>query len=244
MHRGRDVGFRLPSTQPVGYDCGLRAAFRHLCMHGVAAGAVFDLKDRKTAARQHPGQLDAAGEQIVLDETVRYAPMDGIDLLPAEVVHDEQVTATAEYTRHVGCGRKWILEVRKAVMTDHPIESRLDRPGSEGQAVHVTLHQQGIRTAPPGMLEHGSCHVDGDQPRGRGARLKKGDERPRAGADFQDRFGHAQLRRIRRQHPPQDFAAIRELLGIPYFRQGFEKRTPAIQIHLSCAPPAPVPAGG
>ena len=92
-------------------------------MHGIAVRAVFDLKDLKTTPRQHLGQLGPAGEQIVLDEAVRYAPMDGIDLRPAEVVHDEQATATAEHTRHVGCSRKWVREMREAVVAYHPIES-------------------------------------------------------------------------------------------------------------------------
>jgi hypothetical protein len=145
--------------------------------------------------------------------------VDGVHLLPAQVVQDEQVSAGAQDPRQFGQRGGFVPEVGEGVVADHPVKGGR----REGQVVGISLDQPGLRRALSGPLQHPVGQVHRDLACAGGALPQERDERPGAGADLQDRLRLLEKVAKGFQQPPQPFLPVRRLLGIPFFGQSLKE---------------------
>jgi len=120
-------------------------------------------------------------KEIVPNGTTNFS-MDGIHLLPVQVMEDEDMSAGAQRPGQFCQGSGFVAKVGEDIVANDQVKGA----GCKGQTMGVGLGEVRFGAALPGVLQHSVGQVDGYHPGRRGTLPQEGAERPGASAHFQN----------------------------------------------------------
>jgi hypothetical protein len=123
----------------------------------IVVRGVVRLHIAETGPNQHADGLRTGWQQIVPNR-VTAAAVDGVHLLPAQVVQNEQVAARPQDARQTEQRGSFVGKVGKAVVADDKIEPRRGK----GKPMGVGLDHGRVRAPLPGAAQHLPGQVDRD----------------------------------------------------------------------------------